>query len=511
MEKDRNGKSYIISIDQSTQGTKALLFDETAALLDRADMAHQQKISKEGYISHNPEEIWENTRSVLRTLFTRNQIKEGELKGIGISNQRETTVAWDRRTGRSVCDAVVWQCARAEKICEEIKKEDKEYIWESTGIPLSPYFPAAKMAWILRHEKEAAKLAESGDLCLGTIDSYLLFRLSNGTAWKTDYSNASRTQLFHLDTLLWDKRICEIFQIPMECLPKVCDSNSLFCMTDLGGLCKNMVPVYAVLGDSHGALYGQGCHAGGQVKATYGTGSSLMMNTGEKRIRSKHGLVTSLAWKISGEACYVLEGNINYTGAVITWLKDELQLITSAKETEQLAREANPEDETYLLPAFSGLGAPYWNSEAKAMLYGMRRGTGKKEIVKAGLECIAYQITDVLEAMEQDSEIAISRLCVDGGPTRNGYLMQFQSDMAQTVVAVAAAEEMSGLGAAYLAGITMGVFTKEAAFARLTYQEYRAKMEKEKRKKLYGGWKEVLNLPQMVSHIGQEYGKDGIL
>ncbi len=492
MEKDRHGKSYIVSIDQSTQGTKALLFDETAALLDRIDMAHQQKISKEGYISHDPEEIWENTLSVLRELLKRNQVKEGELKGIGISNQRETTVAWNRRTGRPVCDAVVWQCARAEKICEEIDEEDKEYIRESTGIPLSPYFPAAKMAWILKNNIEAARLADRGNLCLGTVDSYLLYRLSEGKEFKTDYSNASRTQLLHLDTLMWDQRICEMFQIPMECLPKVCDSDSLFCMTDLGGLCENKVPVHAVLGDSHGALYGQGCHVGGQVKATYGTGSSLMMNTGEKRIQSGHGLVTSLAWGISGKICYVLEGNLNYTGAVITWLKDELQLIDSEKETEQLAREANPEDETYLLPAFSGLGAPYWNSEARAMLYGMRRGSGKKEIVKAALECIAYQITDVLRAMEQDSETAISKLCVDGGPTRNSYLMQFQSDMAQTVVAVAEAEEMSGLGAAYLAGITMGIFAKEKAFGRLGYKEYSSRMEKEKREKLYSGWKDAL-------------------
>lgn len=485
-------KKYIIGIDQSTQGTKALLFDEKAELLDRADMPHRQKISKEGYVSHDLNEIWQNILKAVGILLDRNQVRDGKLAGIAVSNQRETTAAWNRKTGEPVCDAVVWQCARAVNICERFDPEEAEYIREITGMPLSPYFPAAKMAWILEHEKEAARLAEKGELCLGTIDSFLLYKLTMGQAFKTDYSNASRTQLFHLDRLAWDDRACGLFHIPKECLPEVCDSDSLFGMTDLSGLWKEKIPVHAMLGDSHGALYGQGCHESGDVKATYGTGSSLMMNTGEKRIRSSHGIVTSLAWGISGKVNYVLEGNLNYTGAVITWLKDEMQLISSAGETEQLAREANPEDTTYLVPAFTGLGAPYWQSGAKAMLYGMRRGTGKKEIVKAALDCIAYQITDILEAMEQDSGIRLERLCADGGPTANKYLMQFQSDMAGLSVMVPDAEEMSGIGAAYLAGIAMGVFSKEKAFDKLHYLSYHPDMDKKRRDRLYCGWKDAV-------------------
>lgn len=485
-------ENYIIGIDQSTQGTKALLFDGKARLIDRADMPHEQKISKEGYVSHDLNEIWSNTLAVVKALLTRNEVKAGELKGLAISNQRETTAAWNRETGVPVCDAIVWQCARAQEICEGVSAEDASYVKAVTGLPVSPYFPAGKMAWILKHEPEAKKLSREGKLCMGTIDSFLLYKLTGGQEFKTDYSNASRTQLLHLEKLEWDEKCCEIFGIPESALPQICDSDSLFGWTDLDGFWEEKIPVHAMLGDSHGALYGQGCHESGGVKATYGTGSSLMMNTGEKCIHSEHGIVTSLAWKIDGKANYVLEGNLNYTGAVITWLKDDVELITSAKETEQLAKEANQEDTTYLVPAFSGLGAPYWRSEAKAMLYGMKRGTGRKEIVKAALDCIAYQITDILEAMEKDSGMKLCRLCVDGGPTRNGYLMKRQSDMAEISVMVSDAEEMSGIGVAYLAGITLGIFTKETAFGNLHYQEYHADMEKEKREKLYDGWKDAV-------------------
>lgn len=483
---------YIIGIDQSTQGTKALLFDGKARLIDRADMPHEQKISREGYVSHDLNEIWSNTLAVIKALLINNEVKAGELKGLAISNQRETTAAWDKETGEPLCDAIVWQCARAQEICEAVREEDAEYVKEVTGLPVSPYFPAGKMAWVLTNVPRAGKLAKEGKLCMGTIDSFLLYKLTEGREFKTDYSNASRTQLFHLEELAWDEKCCEIFGIPMNCLPQICDSDSLFGWTNLEGIWEEKIPVHAMLGDSHGALYGQGCHESGGVKATYGTGSSLMMNTGEKCVHSAHGIATSLAWKIGGKVNYVLEGNLNYTGAVITWLKDDVELIASAKETEQLALEANQEDTTYLIPAFSGLGAPYWKSDAKAMLYGMRRGTGKKEIVKAALDCIAYQITDVLEAMEKDSGVKLEKLCVDGGPTRNGYLMKRQSDMAQTAVLVPDAEEMSGIGVAYLAGITLGVFAQEEAFSNLHYKEYHPELEKERREVYYEGWKDAV-------------------
>ena len=484
---------YIIGIDQSTQGTKALLFDEKAALIAREDLGHRQIISPEGYVSHDMEEVYWNTRKVIKALLDKMQVSGSRIRGIGISNQRETTVAWNRETGKPVCNAIVWQCARAESVCRGFSQEKKDIIARRTGIPLSPYFPAAKMAWILENVKGAKELAREGKLCMGTVDSWLLFSMTGGKEFKTDYSNASRTQLFNLHSLCWDEEICAMFGIPASCLPKVCDSNSLFGMTDLQGVLEKEVPVHAMLGDSHGALFGQGCLEKGMVKATYGTGSSLMMNIGEEFVGSKHGIVTSLAWGIDGRVNYVLEGNLNYTGAVISWLKDELGLISSAGETQELAMAANKEDTTCLVPAFSGLGAPYWKSDARAILYGMSRSTGKKEVVKAALDCIAYQITDLLLAMEQDSGMKLEKLCVDGGPTRNRYLMQLQSDMADLRVCVPDAEELSGIGAAYLAGITMKLFDGDTAFGNLSYHEFRPEMEEAEKTRRYEGWKEAVS------------------
>lgn len=483
---------YVIGIDQSTQGTKALLFDGQARLIARRDKAHRQKISPEGYISHDPEEIYSNIVEVVRRLITENGLTAQSVAGIGISNQRETTVAWNRETGKPVCDAVVWQCARGAEVCRDFTEEQKKRIVENTGIPLSPYFPASKMKWILRHCPEAGRLAEQGKLCLGTVDSWLLYCMTGGKVFKTDYSNASRTQLFNLHTLAWDQEICGMFGVPVEALPQVCDSDSLFAVTDLGGVLDRSLPVHSVLGDSHGALFGQGCHEKGGVKATYGTGSSLMMNIGRSFQASSHGLVTSLAWGIDGEVTYVLEGNLNYTGAVITWLQEDLGLIGSAGETEELALAAEQDDAVFLVPAFSGLGAPYWKSEARALLCGMDRNTGRKEIVRAGLDCIAYQITDVLKAMEQDSGAKLEKLCVDGGPTRNRYLMQFQSNIAQLRVFVPDAEELSGIGVAYLAGISLGVYEKEKIFGNLYYKEYRPAMAAEECARRYNGWLEAV-------------------
>ncbi len=483
---------YIIGIDQSTQGTKALLINEDAKLVARTDMPHEQKISTEGYISHDPEEIFRNTLAVIKRLLEENQVDEKLIKGMGISNQRETTVAWNRENGKPICHAIVWQCSRAKDICQKMREEDRDYISTNTGMPLSPYFSAGKMAWILEHYPEAKELDKTGNLCYGTIDCWLLYCLTNGKEFKTDYSNASRTQLFNLHTLKWDGMICDLFGISVETLPEVCDSNALFGYTDISGLLSHPIPIHAMLGDSHGALFGQGCHEKGMVKATYGTGSSLMMNIGDKFIESKHGIVTSLAWGMDGRVNYVFEGNLNYTGAVITWLKDDMKLIDSTKEIEDVALSAKPEDTSYLIPAFSGLGAPYWKSDAKAMLYGMSRTTGKAEIVKAALDCIAYQITDILLAMENDSGIKIKQLCVDGGPTRNSYLMQFQSDIADTTVRLPNIEELSGIGAGYLAGISINLFTKNHAFSNLLYNEYIPHMESVTRKKLYKGWIEAI-------------------
>ena len=369
---------YLLAIDQSTSGTKALLFDEAAQLIARSDLPHQQKISENGWVAHDPTEIWENTKSVVRMVVEKAGINKGDIVGLGISNQRETALVWDRETGLPVYDAIVWQCARGAKICEGLS-DHAEMIRERTGLRLSPYFSAAKIAWVLQNAPDLA----GKKLCAGTVDSWLVFKMTKGAEFRCDYSNASRTQLFNIRTLSWDPDICALFGVGPETLPAVTDSDGLYGYTDLDGYFDTPIPIHGVLGDSHGALFGQGCLAPGMIKATFGTGSSVMMNIGEKPIFSDAGVVTSLAWCMGGKVNYVLEGNINYTGSVIKWLVDDVKLLGASKESGAFAMEANPEDTTYLVPAFSGLGAPYWDSEEKAAIVGMTRNTGKAEIVRA--------------------------------------------------------------------------------------------------------------------------------
>ncbi len=486
--------NYLIGIDQSTQGTKALLFDEDGALINRKDLPHEQIVNQLGWVEHKPEEIYQNTIAVVKKLIEESGIAKENVAGIGISNQRETALAWDK-SGEPVYNAIVWQCARGEAICKKIEAEGYgPIIREHTGLQLSPYFSAAKIAWILEHVEGARKKANDGSLYYGTVDSYLVYRLTGGKSYKTDYSNASRTQLFNINTLTWDKEICDLFHIPIENLAEVVDSDSYFGETDFDGYLESAIPIHGVLGDSHGALFGQGCHTKGMVKATYGTGSSVMMNIGEKPVFSSNGMVTSLAWSMGGNVNYVLEGNINYTGAVISWMEKELGIVTSAAETEELARKANPDDRTYLVPAFSGLGAPYWDSTATGIICGVTRMTGKKEFVKAGIECIAYQIQDVLQAMSEDSGISIQELRVDGGPTKNQFLMNFQSNISNIPVQVPDEEELSGIGAVYAAGIGMGFYKKDSVFGRISRKKYAPSMELELREKKLDGWKKAVKM-----------------
>lgn len=484
-------EKYIISIDQSTQGTKALLFDEGGSLIKRTDKPHEQIINEKGWVSHNPVEIYENVIDVVARLTK--DIDGSGIIGVGISNQRETSLAWDRITGEPLADAIVWQCARAADICERVERQGKaENIRRKTGMNLSPYFPASKIAWLLENVEGAREKADRGEICHGTIDSWLVYKLTGGKSYKTDYSNASRTQLFNIFELKWDEEICAWFGIDPANMARVCDSDSEFGETDFEGVLPKKVPIHGVLGDSHGSLFGQGCLKPGMTKSTYGTGSSIMMNIGEKPVLSTHGVVTSLAWSMGGKVNYVLEGNLNYTGAVITWLKDDLKLIESPGETGTLAREAIQDDELYLIPAFSGLGAPYWDSRATAAIVGMTRTTGKAEVVRAGLECIAYQITDIVKAMCEDAGVRLGELRVDGGPTKNEYLMQFQSDIADVAVQVPDSEELSGIGPAYAAGLALGVWD-ESVFGRLNRVKYAPGMDGETRKKKYNGWKAAVS------------------
>lgn len=478
---------YVLGIDQSTQGTKALLFDGEGALVCRTDLPHRQIIDEKGWVEHDPEEIYLNTVQVVRDLVEKSGIDKNGICVLGISNQRETALVWDRESGKPVYNAIVWQCARGAAICRELDGH-ASMIRARTGLQLSPYFSAAKLAWVLRNVPGAQERARQGALCCGTIDSWLVYRLTGGREFRTDYSNASRTQLFNIGALEWDGEVCALFDIPLCCLPEPTDSNGEFGFTDFDGFLERPIPIRGVLGDSHGALFGQGCLKPGMTKATYGTGSSVMMNIGDRPVYSEQA-VTSLAWRMDGRAEYVLEGNINYTGAVISWLKDSLGLIASPGESQTLAEQANPLDTTYLVPAFSGLGAPYWDSEARAVISGMSRTTGKAELVRAAVESIAYQINDVLSAMEAAAGTELRELRVDGGPTKNGYLMQFQSDIAGIPVQVPSAEELSGIGAAYAAGTAAGVYTLDSLLGRMERTRFDPAMPADERGRRLDGWK----------------------
>lgn len=474
-----------------------MLFDAAGQLTARVDRAHRQYVNEKGWVSHDLDEILSNTLAVAWDVLAKADVRPEQIVAVGISNQRETVAAWNRTTSEPVGKAIVWQCARAKDICEKLTAH-ADTVQQKTGIPLSPYFSAPKMAWILQNEPGAAELAEKNELCLGTIDSFLVSHLTEEKAFKTDYSNASRTQLFNIHTLQWDEELCRIYGVPETCLPEVCMSDSVFGHTTFGGLLKTPVPLCGVLGDSHAALLGQNCRTPGQTKATYGTGSSVMMQTGGRLVTSNCGLVTSLAWGLDGRVEYVLEGNLNYTGAVITWLKKDAALLASDSESELLARMANPADKTYFVPAFTGLGAPYWDSEATGLLTGITRTTGKAELVKAGVECIGYQITDLVQRMAQDAGLPLAELRVDGGPTANTYLMQFQSDMAQVEVSVPEIQELSGFGAACAAGFSCGFYDPAIIHSQLHRHSYTPKMSAEERSGRYAGWQSAVR--QALTH-----------
>lgn len=481
-----------MSIDQSTQGTKALLFDDKGRLRMRADLPHRQIVNERGWVSHDGEEIYRNTIQAIRNVLNMAQVSPDNVAGIGISNQRETAIMWDRENGSPADYAVVWQCARASEICQRKKVSAMaEQIRQKTGLRLSPYFTAAKICWLLENVEDSEKKA------YGTIDSYLVYRLTKGDVYATDYSNASRTQLFNIFTLEWDKEICECFGIDAAHLPEVRDSDACFGHTDCEGLFTRPVPIHTVMGDSHAALFGQNCRSDGMIKVTYGTGSSIMMNIGHKPILSNNGLVTSLAWGLEGKPEYVLEGNLNYTGAVVSWLKDNVGIIQDVTETEALADAANKSDNLYLIPAFSGFGAPYWDSAARAAFVGMDRTTGRAELVRAALESIAYQITDIIRAMERDSRKNIEILRADGGATGNGYLMQFQSDIAGCEVSVSEMEELSGTGAAFMAGMKLGLWD-EKIFDTIKRKRVLPKMAAVTREYKYDGYRQAVDRMKTV-------------
>lgn len=488
---------YILSIDQSTQGTKALLFDEQAVLIARADRPHRQIINEKGWVEHDPQEILLNTMVVCADVIAKAGIAKDDIAAMGISNQRETVVAWDRLNGEPLYNAIVWQCSRAAEMCQEWESHADE-VKTKTGLMLSPYFSAPKMAWMLQYVPAVQEAAKKATLCLGTIDSYLVWKLTGEHTFKTDYSNASRTSLLNLNTLSWDDGLCEMYGIPKAALPDICMSDALYGHTFLGGLLAKPLPICGVLGDSHAALLGQQCLHPGDVKATYGTGSSVMMQTGSTRVDSTCGLVTSLAWGLNGQVSYVLEGNLNYTGAVISWLKKDVGLIASDQESETLAYAANPEDTACFVPAFTGLGAPYWDSMVTGMLTGITRTTGRAEIIRACLECIGFQIDDLLSRMSKDAGLTVSELRVDGGPTSNKYLMQFQSDISGITLRVPRIQELSGMGAALAAGFSCGLYQAAQAYSGMKHTFYKPSMGEQWQITCHNRWHAAMK--QVLTH-----------
>lgn len=483
---------YVLGIDQSTQGTKAILFSEEGRLVCRADRPHRQIITKDGWVEHDTEEIHANVIAAVKEVMERSAVPADSLACIGITNQRETSCAFDEQ-GHAVGNAIVWQDARTTDLCRRLEEKGiGDLLYQRTGIPLSPYFPSSRFAWLMENNEEVQRGVREGRIHFGTMDAWLVCRLTHGSTIATDVSNASRTQLFDLERLTWNEGICDLFGIPASSLPVILDSDACYGMTDFDGVLDHPVPVHAVLGDSHAALYGHGCIQPGMGKATYGTGSSVMLNTGSTRVESSHGLVTSAAWSRGGKTAYVLEGNINYSGAVITWLKDDLGLIHDPQEAEQCACNANKEDETFLVPAFSGLGAPHWAPEARAAFVGMSRTTGRNELVKAGLESIAFQVNDVLSVMKQESPQQLRELHADGGASRNPWLMQRESDLSGLPVVVSGIGEVSALGAAMMAyeaysGKSMQVPAEKDNVL------YPAMPEEERQRRL-AGWDEAVRM-----------------
>ncbi|WP_066056671.1 glycerol kinase GlpK [Robertmurraya korlensis] len=488
-------ENHILAIDQSTSGTKVLLVNERGQIIHKCSKSHKQYYPQTGWVEHDPIEIYENVKKLIIELVQTSSISQVELAVLAITNQRETVVVWDKETGVPVYNAIVWQCRRTSDICKELKEQGyEEMIQFKTGLKADPYFSASKIKWILDHVDGVKDRAKEGKLLLGTIDSWLIWKLTCGKVHATDYSNASRTLLFNIDTLQWDDDLLDLFDIPRSMLPSIKDSNKIFGLTEDQGLPFTALPISGVIGDSQGALFGQKCFEAGMAKATYGTGTSVMMHTGEL-VRGSKGLVTSVAWGLNGKVEYALEGIINSTGDVIKWLKDQLELINGIDEVEELASSITDNKGVYLVPAFVGLGAPYWNPYTRAAILGMSRATGKAHIVRAALESIAYQVKDVIELMQSESNIPIITLKVDGGGTNNCFLMQYQADMLNINVNASRVPELSSMGSVYLAGLGIGVWESIDEINKLNqeHQVYQPLMTKNERDKYYRGWKQSVD------------------
>jgi len=491
---------YMLAIDQGTTSSRAILFNKNGELVHSAQKEFIQHFPKPGWVEHDANEIWGSVLSVIAAVLTESGIHPTDIHGIGITNQRETTVVWNKKTGRPIYHAIVWQSRQTQSIVDQLKLENLESRFQKkTGLRLDPYFSGTKVKWILDNVEGARELAESGDLLFGTIDSWLIWKLSNGKVHVTDYSNASRTLLFNIHDLKWDEEICEILQIPLAMLPKVASSSEIYAETDPSVFFGVAVPIAGVAGDQQAALFGQCCFEKGMAKNTYGTGCFMLLNTGTKAVQSEHGLLTTIAWGLNGEVTYALEGSVFVAGSAIQWLRDGLRMVKSASDTESYAKKVNSTDGVYVVPAFVGLGTPYWDSDARGAIFGLTRGTSKEHFIRATLESLAYQTKDVLDAMQQDANMKIDTLRVDGGAVNNEFLMQFQSDILQLDVELAKLNESTALGAAYLAGLATNFWTNldEVQEMRSSKKTFNPEMDHETSHSLYSGWQKAVNATRL--------------
>jgi glycerol kinase len=488
-------EKYILALDQGTTSSRAILFNQKGEVFYQAQAEFNQYFPKPGWVEHKPDEIWSSILSVIASCLSESGVKASQIAGIGITNQRETAVVWDKETGRPIYHAIVWQSRQTDQICEELKEKGyKDLFREKTGLLIDPYFSGTKVKWILDHIKGAREKAEKGQLLFGTIDTWLIWKLTGGKAHVTDYSNASRTLMFNIYDLCWDEELLDILDIPKSMLPEVRSSSEVYANTIDYHFFGESVPIAGIAGDQQAALFGQACFEKGMAKNTYGTGCFMLMNTGEKAVLSDHGLLTTIAWGINGKIEYALEGSIFVAGSAIQWLRDGLRMIKDAKHSEEYATKVLSSDGVYVVPAFVGLGTPYWDSDVRGAVFGLTRGTTKEHFIRATLESLAYQTKDVVGAMEIDSGIKLKTLRVDGGAVKNHFLVQFQSDILNVPVERPAVNETTALGAAYLAGLAVGYWKDQDEISQQWNRDLvlEPQMEETERANLCSGWKKAV-------------------
>jgi glycerol kinase len=481
--------SLILAIDQSTSATKAVLFDASGSVLAKASREHRQIYPRPGWVEHDAEEIWQNVLAVIREIAARNRAKISKLAALSITNQRETILVFDRKTGEPLHNAIVWQDRRGDAICRKLHRR-QTVVRRKTGLKVDTYFSASKLKWLIAEKPSLAAKLKNGDAAIGTIDTYLIHRLTGGKVFATDFTNASRTLLFDIGKLRWDEELCRLFNVPLRALPEVRESAAYFGETDAEGVLPRTLPITGVMGDSQASLFAQCCFELGTAKATFGTGTSVLLNVGNKFRPSAKNSVTALAWVLNGKSTYAAEGIINFSAATIAWLQNQLGLIASADEVEKLAARVDSNGGVYLVPAFAGLSAPYWSPDARAAIVGMSGHTRKEHVVRAALESIAYQIRDVLDMMRREAKLNLQKLHADGGPTRNKFLMQFTADITRTELHVSEVAESSAWGAAMNGLLGLGVHSSVAAFAKSGRNAtlYRPRMNVMAAKKLHDGW-----------------------